>query len=780
MGESGLPRLEESFELGPLLGEGGFGVVHRGRALQGGAEVAVKLSHAQLACDAETGARVLREARMMADIVHPRLARFLGLYQSPDDRLALVYQLVQGVTLSQRVAGGLPPPGLALEWIEQVAEALDVLHARDILHRDVKPQNIMIEPSETARLLDFGLARLEGTGSTLTATGIMVGTPVFMAPETLRGHPATRRSEVYALACLAYWLLEGDVPFPGESPGQQLARPLTTPPPGVRGVAGDRARALDRVFARGLAGDAAQRHGSAGAFAAGLRQALVAPTTPGERTRVVAPRPPSAGGRTPQRIEPRSDAWRAWRLATPGLLAAGIALALVHPGASPPPPGPTVTSPLPAATAEAPPPASVPGLDLASIEAALERWQADPAMGTALLDPLTWGKLRRSLPSIEAFQTWWRQPGRPDLPEALLDQMFALDERFLDEGLPRPFFPQIYLRPLRHRARPGRRTRALYQRFGVDPATVSPASGWLGLAFDELEGTLERVEGLQRDLDDGTSPLRPGKALEIMDANRLSLAADTGLNSGVGGRRKLAEVLHPAIESMHRFLVALAQAARAQPEHAEPIGVLAILAAGEDSLFPLYTSHLGSLEPEEVLGGPAPEGPGAVLFRSVLYQCYRLRDNALTARDPPPSLLPPSSDDWVRYAMAGTEPPAPGDEWGRLRFSMALSHATRPLHRVPDSALCLQVLARAAAHEPALRPRDAFWIARNTVRVLVQRERDGGAPEAAVLTAALTAPQLEFARRSLKLEHPSANHRSLEEARRVLVPWIDARLEAAR
>ncbi|WP_051114845.1 serine/threonine-protein kinase [Actinokineospora enzanensis] len=190
------------------LGHGGFGTVWLAVDTQLDRTVAVKTAHAP---DAETEERMLREARALAAVHHPNCVRVYDIVSEPDG-LGLVMEYIEGQPLADRVTSGGPLDDVAVArlWIT-MAGALSAAHAKGVLHRDVKPSNIIIDPDGNAHLIDFGIARSKGD-STLTATGMMVGTPDFLASETAAGANATPASDAWQLAATVSYALTGKPP----------------------------------------------------------------------------------------------------------------------------------------------------------------------------------------------------------------------------------------------------------------------------------------------------------------------------------------------------------------------------------------------------------------------------------------------------------------------------------------------------------------------------------------------------------------------------------------
>lgn len=190
------------------LGAGGFGTVWLAMDTQLNRTVAVKMAHAP---DAETEERMLREARALAAVRHPNCVRVYDIV-SESDGLGIVMEYIEGQQLADAVtnAGQLDDIAAARLWMT-MAGALSAAHAKGVLHRDVKPANVIIDPEGTPHLIDFGIARTKGD-STLTATGMMVGTPDFLAPETAAGAAATPASDAWQLAATVSFALTGAPP----------------------------------------------------------------------------------------------------------------------------------------------------------------------------------------------------------------------------------------------------------------------------------------------------------------------------------------------------------------------------------------------------------------------------------------------------------------------------------------------------------------------------------------------------------------------------------------
>ncbi len=238
--------------------------------------VAVKVILGPVAADSTFRERFLREARLVAGLEHPNVLPVFdyGTEKIDGDEVSyLVMPLVAGGSLKGRVAGPVPP-ALAITWLSAIASALDHAHAKGILHRDVKPGNVLLDSQGRPLLADFGLARSADVSSGLTATGTVLGTPLYMAPEQATGAILSGRADQYALAVIAFELLAGRVPFSAQSPLAVLHQHVATPPPPLSSVLPGTAPAVDAVLARGLSKEPADRFDSCGAFVGALGAAL--------------------------------------------------------------------------------------------------------------------------------------------------------------------------------------------------------------------------------------------------------------------------------------------------------------------------------------------------------------------------------------------------------------------------------------------------------------------------------------------------------------------------
>ncbi len=281
------------YQLQELIGRGGMGEVYRAFDTKTDRVVALKVLPHRLAEDETFQQRFRREAQAAAALNEPHVVP-IHSYGEIDGRLYLDMRLIEGRTLGAILSDTGRPldPALAVNVVEQVAGALDAAHAAGLIHRDVKPSNILITGRDFAYLIDFGLARTAGEAG-LTTAGSTLGTLAYMAPERFSGGQADHRSDVYALTCVLYECLTGDRPYPDDSLEQQIAGHMTTPAPRPS-EKDSRLAAFDDVIAKGMAKKPAQRYDSAGQLAAAARQALsarVRRTGSSGRHAMAAPKP---------------------------------------------------------------------------------------------------------------------------------------------------------------------------------------------------------------------------------------------------------------------------------------------------------------------------------------------------------------------------------------------------------------------------------------------------------------------------------------------------------
>src|ERR1700758_3462261 len=269
--------LNGRYRLEARIGSGAMSTVYRALDETLERRVAVKLMNREVASDSDQLERFRREARAVAQLSHPNIVSVIdaGEDLDPDHpRPYIVFEYVEGETLKERIRrlGRLPIPE-AVAYAIEIARALGAAHARPLVHRDVKPQNVLIDEEGSAKVTDFGIARtLDEEG--LTADGRVLGTTDYVSPEQALGHPVTGQSDLYSLGIVLYEMLTGEVPFRGESPvavamkhvreelpAVQLLRPKMSPAP---------AAGIHRATAKVLA----RRYPDAASMVAELEEAL--------------------------------------------------------------------------------------------------------------------------------------------------------------------------------------------------------------------------------------------------------------------------------------------------------------------------------------------------------------------------------------------------------------------------------------------------------------------------------------------------------------------------
>nr|WP_277351840.1 serine/threonine-protein kinase [Antrihabitans stalactiti] len=280
-----------------LIGEGGMGQVYKAYDTITDRIVALKVLPQNLAVDDVFRERFRREAHSVAGLDEPHVVPIHD-YGEIDGRLFLDMRLIKGTDVEAMLAknGPMPTP-YAVALIDQVAAALDAAHDAGLVHRDVKPSNMLVTARDFVYLIDFGIARAAGE-SGLTSTGTAVGTFAYMAPERFSTREADARSDVYALACVLHECLTDARPFPGNSIEQQIAGHLNTPPPRPSVDRPGVPAAFDTVIAHGMAKNPDERYKTAGELAAAARDAQTRVPNTGSPATVVDVLPATIPGPT--------------------------------------------------------------------------------------------------------------------------------------------------------------------------------------------------------------------------------------------------------------------------------------------------------------------------------------------------------------------------------------------------------------------------------------------------------------------------------------------------
>ena len=297
------PRKIAHFEVLERLGSGAMGVVYLARDTLLKRQVALKLIRPELIEDRRTRGRFLRECQAAAAINHPGIATVFEAGETEDGNLYFVSELIDGESLQEKIQRGPLPPDEVVELGIQLGEALSAAHAQGIVHRDVKPGNLMIRPDGRVKVLDFGLARLlapeeepsdEDSLETMTQTrvGVVVGTPAYMSPEQASGAAVDARTDIFASGSVLYAAASGKEAFLTGSVPETLRRIIAEDPPSLESIDPSIPRGLREVIRRALAKDRGERYASAAEFAEALRATREAPATPVTPVETV-PRPRS-------------------------------------------------------------------------------------------------------------------------------------------------------------------------------------------------------------------------------------------------------------------------------------------------------------------------------------------------------------------------------------------------------------------------------------------------------------------------------------------------------
>jgi eukaryotic-like serine/threonine-protein kinase len=429
--------LSDRYRVEAFLGQGGMARVHRGTDLVLDRTIAVKILAGHMARDPQAVRRFRREAQAAAGLSHPGI---VGVYDtgSDGDVHYIVMEFVTGQTLADvlQERGSLQPvraTGIA----SAVASALGHAHRKGIVHRDVKPANVMITPSGEVKVMDFGIARAVDSDP-LTQTAGILGTATYFAPEQARGEPVDSRSDIYALGVVLYELLTGRPPFVADSPvavAYLHVREDPTPPSRLNPAIGS---GLEAVVLRAMAKDRGARYQTAEELVSDLEcvrtygasgdsggvAAHTTEATPAERTAVLPPAAPGAPGRRSRRHGTPPHRWAPWVVAMGVLLAVALIATLVLAGLSRRPIrglGPTSpsaptspASPSRSPTTSEPPPHQAP----TSVQGALDQ------LGLILTQGVSNGGLSRHAANLIAH----------DIQEALRDYQDGEIDRAI-EGL---------------------------------------------------------------------------------------------------------------------------------------------------------------------------------------------------------------------------------------------------------------------------------------------------------------------------------------------------------
>lgn len=272
-----------------LLGRGGMGEVYEAHDTSKNRTVALKILREEFSQDETFRTRFLRESHSAAVLQEPHVIPIHD-WGDVDGNLFIDMRLVTGQTLDDLLADSALAPERAVAIIAQIGAALDAAHANGLIHRDVKPANIIVTPADFAYLVDFGIAQTR-TDTRLTMAGTQIGSMAYMSPERFNNQPATSAVDIYALTCVLYESLTGDRPFPNDNVEHVIAAHIAQPPPRPSEVNRRVPASFDAVVARGMAKDPDDRYGTAAALGRAAQRALASQTgqPPGNIATAVGP-----------------------------------------------------------------------------------------------------------------------------------------------------------------------------------------------------------------------------------------------------------------------------------------------------------------------------------------------------------------------------------------------------------------------------------------------------------------------------------------------------------
>jgi serine/threonine protein kinase len=332
--------LSDRYELEELVGTGGMSSVYRAHDRLLDRKVALKILHQQYGDDPEYVERFRREARSVASLSHPNVVTVIDRGEH-DGRQFIVFEYVDGENLKRLIQREGPLPvdqaiGLAL----QIARGLSFAHQQGLVHRDVKPQNVLLNGNGQAKVTDFGIARSLDVQHGMTQTGTVLGTSDYIAPEQAQGQPVDEQTDIYSLGVVLYEMLTNDVPFEGENFVAVAMQHISEPVPHVRALRPDAPLRLDAVVQRAMAKESADRFPSMAAFCQELEACRDADEQDTEGTQVLPP------ARAPRHRKQRVSPWPVV-LVIAALLAIGAIVAVlilttgtgvlsIHHGSTPP------------------------------------------------------------------------------------------------------------------------------------------------------------------------------------------------------------------------------------------------------------------------------------------------------------------------------------------------------------------------------------------------------------------------------------------------------------
>ncbi len=292
--------LSDRYELEELVGSGGMSSVYRAHDRLLDRKVALKVLHEQYTGDAEHVGRFRHEARAVATLSHPNIVTVIDRGEH-DGRQFIVLEYVDGENLKELIRRGPLPVATAVDLAIQISQGLAFAHQQGLVHRDVKPQNVLLDGDGQVKVTDFGIARSLDVQHGMTQTGTVLGTSDYIAPEQAQGQRVDEHTDVYSLGVVLYELLTGEVPFPGENFVAVAMRHINEPPPAIRDRRPDVSPRLEAAVQKAMAKDARDRFPSMADFrleleaslaeAQGATQVIAPARRPIRRKRGVSPWP---------------------------------------------------------------------------------------------------------------------------------------------------------------------------------------------------------------------------------------------------------------------------------------------------------------------------------------------------------------------------------------------------------------------------------------------------------------------------------------------------------
>src|SRR3954453_7489085 len=250
---NGAPLLVGRYALLEKIGEGGAAEVYRAHDTRLNRVVAIKILRPHLMADASSQARFMNEARTAAGLSHPNIVDVYDFGETPGGSMFIVMQYVEGRNLKDVLPQrGRMPPADVISITIQVCRALAAAHAKGLIHRDVKPQNIMLDRQGNVRLTDFGVVKALSGGGELTQAGMTFGTAAYLSPEQATGAPIGPQSDIYGLGCVMYEMLCGDPRFTGDSPASVAYKQVWEQPRPLHDLVPEVLPSLENVVMRCL------------------------------------------------------------------------------------------------------------------------------------------------------------------------------------------------------------------------------------------------------------------------------------------------------------------------------------------------------------------------------------------------------------------------------------------------------------------------------------------------------------------------------------------------